>query len=132
LVLAEPVLKGFADGMSGPDVPKVVHAYQGESMPRVLLFPVSEDPQDLNIATGLQAMQDLVGGYIENVTLEDGVGLICNEEGKLKGLPMNRRVKELNDIIRGPFFISRYNDEGETVDITDADVKKFTKRFPRG
>ena len=101
-------------------------------MPRILLFPVDVDPKVMDIEKGLEPMQSLVGGYIENVTLEDGVGLICNEEGKLKGLPMNRRVKELNDIIRGPFFISRYNDEGETVDITDADVKKFTKRFPRG
>lgn len=101
-------------------------------MPRVLLFPVSGDPQDMKIDKGLQAMQDLVGGYIENVTLEDGVGLICNEEGKLQGLPKNRRVAELNDVIRGPFFISRYNEEGETVDVTDGDVAKYSGRFPRG
>jgi len=100
-------------------------------MPRVLLFPVDADPKVMDIAGGLKPMQDLVGGYIENVTLEEGVGLICNEEGKLTGLPLNRQVPELNDIIRGPFFISRYNDEGETVDITDADVKEYTKRFPR-
>jgi len=100
-------------------------------MPKVLLFPVGEDPKVMDIAKGLQPMQDLVGGYIENVTLEDGVGLICNEEGKLTGLPLNRPVPELNDVIRGPFFISRYNDEGETVDVTATDVKKYTKRFPR-
>jgi len=100
-------------------------------MPKILLFPVNADPKVMDIAGGLKPMQDLVGGYIENVTLEDGVGLICNEEGKLSNLPLNRPVPELNDVIRGPFFISRYNDEGETVDITDADVKKYTKRFPR-
>ena len=52
-----------------------------------------------------------------------------NEEGKLKGLPLNRRVAELNDVIRGPFFISRYNEEGETVDVTPEDIKKYSRRF---
>ena len=98
-------------------------------MPKVLLFPVKAAPQVMDIAGGLDPMQSLVGGYIENVTLEEGVGLICNEEGKLKDLPLNRRVEELNDVIRGPFFISRYNDEGETVDVTPEDIKKYTEKF---
>lgn len=100
-------------------------------MPRILLFPVDADPKVMDIEKGLEPMQSLVGGYIENVTLEDGVGLICNEEGKLTGLPLNRPVPEIRDVIRGPFFLSRYNDEGETVDVTDADVKKYSKRWPR-
>lgn len=98
-------------------------------MPKVLLFPVKAAPQVLDIDSGLASMQALVGGYIENVTLEDGVGLVCNEEGKLTGLPFNRRVPELNDVIRGNFFISRYNDEGETVDVTPEDIKKYTEKF---
>jgi hypothetical protein len=98
-------------------------------MPKVLLFPVKAAPQVLDIAKGLKPMQALVGGYIENVTLEEGVGLICNEEGKLKGLPLNRRIPEINDTIRGPFCISRYNDEGETVDVTPEDIKKYTEKF---
>ena len=100
-------------------------------MPRVILFPVGEDAKVLMLEKGLQPMQDLVGGYIENVTLEDGVGLICNEEGKLTGLPLNRPVPELQDVIRGPFFISRYNDEGETVDVTDGDVAKYSRKWAR-
>jgi len=101
-------------------------------MPKVLLFPVGGDPKVMDIAGGLDPMQALVGGYIENVTLEEGVGLVCNEEGKLKDLPRNRPIPELRDVIRGPFFISRYNDEGETVDVTDGDVAKYSKRWPRG
>jgi hypothetical protein len=100
-------------------------------MPKVLLFPVNEDPKVVDLANGLKPMQDVVGGYIENVTLEEGIGLICNEEGRLQGLPLNRPVPEVNDVIRGPFFISRYNDEGETVDLSAADIKKYSKRFPR-
>ena len=74
-------------------------------------------------------MQQQVGGYIEMVTLEDGIDLVCNEEGKLDGYPINRRIPEIRDTVRGDFFISRHDDEGETVDLTDEDVKKYTKRF---
>lgn len=99
-------------------------------MPRILLFPVGKDPEVVTIAAGLKPMQDIVGGYIESVTLETGLGLICNEEGKLTGLPANRWVSELEDVVRGPFFISRYNEEGEAGDVTDDDVTAYQKRYP--
>lgn len=44
-------------------------------------------------------MQKVVGGLIEIVELEYDVDLICNEEGKIYNLPMNRVIK--NDIIAG-------------------------------
>lgn len=37
----------------------------------------------------LEAFQQAVGGYIEAVTLTPEVVIICNEEGKLLGLPHN-------------------------------------------
>lgn len=37
----------------------------------------------------LEELQGFVGGYIEIVPLRDGTHLICNEEGKLNGLPLN-------------------------------------------
>lgn len=98
-------------------------------MPRILFVPVGGSPVELAIPRGLEAMQQQVGGYIEMVTLEDGIDLVCNEEGKLDGLPVNRRIPEIRDTVRGDFFISRHDDEGETVDLTDEDVKKYTKRF---
>ena len=98
-------------------------------MPRILFVPVGGSPVELTIPRGLEAMQQQVGGYIEMVTLEDGIDLVCNEEGKLDGYPINRRIPEIRDTVRGDFFISRHDDEGETVDLTDEDVKKYTKRF---
>lgn len=98
-------------------------------MPRILLFPVGKDPEVVTIPAGLKPMQDIVGGYIEQLTLAQGVGLIFNEEGRLMGLPANRFVKELHDAIRGPMFISRYDKEGNTVDITDEDVKMYSNKF---
>lgn len=42
----------------------------------------------IDVPNELKALQDLVGGYIECVTLYDDV-IICNEEGRLLGLPIN-------------------------------------------
>ncbi len=37
----------------------------------------------------LEEMQGIVGGYIETIRLLDGRVMVLNEEGKLKGLPVN-------------------------------------------
>lgn len=37
----------------------------------------------------LGQLQELVGGYIEAVTLTTDLAIICNEEGRLLGLPEN-------------------------------------------
>ena len=50
-----------------------------------------------NVSNTLKNLQNLVGGYIETVTLltpqagRKGPVIICNEEGKLIGLPYNCR-----------------------------------------
>lgn len=42
----------------------------------------------------LESFQNAVGGYIECVSIGYGLGvvLVCNEEGKLLGLPFNVRL----------------------------------------
>jgi hypothetical protein len=37
----------------------------------------------------LEAFQEAVGGYIETVTFSQDLILICNEEGRIMGLPHN-------------------------------------------
>ena len=37
----------------------------------------------------LGQLQDLVGGYIEIVYLDASTALVCDEDGKLKGYPVN-------------------------------------------
>ena len=41
----------------------------------------------------LESFQKAVGGYIETVTLATDLVLICNEEGRLLGLPFNVDVR---------------------------------------
>ena len=62
----------------------------------------------VEIENTLEALQDLVGGYIECITQEDGSTIICNEEGKLQGLEPCREFKvngKTVDIIYGSFLI---------------------------
>ena len=37
----------------------------------------------------LEAFQQMVGGYIETLTIAEDCCIICNEEGRLRGLPYN-------------------------------------------
>ena len=48
-----------------------------------------EPAKRIEIDNTLEAFQRAVGGYIETVTLFEDVTLICNEEGRLMGLPYN-------------------------------------------
>lgn len=63
------------------------------------------------IGTTLDAMQQTVGGDIEAYyPFEEQVCIVCNEEGKINGLPLNRAIRdedtnEIVDAIAGTFFI---------------------------
>ena len=70
---------------------------------QVLKVASGKAPEAITIPNTLEAMQQMVGGYIEVIPLED-VCLVCNEEGKLMGLPGSRRLGD--DIIAGTFFLA--------------------------
>lgn len=76
----------------------------------VLVVEPGERPRLEAIDGSLEAMQGLVGGSIEMyMPFDDEVAIICNEEGKLEGLPLNRALYndkgEIADILVGDFFI---------------------------
>lgn len=56
---------------------------------RAIRCKPGEAPEICEIDNTLEALQAEVGGYIEHVQLAPGVGLLCNEEGKLLDLPFN-------------------------------------------
>ena len=59
----------------------------------VLLVEPNKYPKMIEIDDTLEAMQVVVGGDIEEyMPFEDEVAIICNEEGKLIGLPPNRAI----------------------------------------
>lgn len=43
----------------------------------------------------LQELQEIVGGYIECVYINDKIQMVVNEEGKITGLPLNVAASSL-------------------------------------
>ena len=77
---------------------------------KVLVIECSKQPVVKEIDNTLAAMQQVVDGYIQMVfPWPNEVALICNEEGKLMGLPLNRPLFDdegnLVDLIVGTFFL---------------------------
>ena len=77
---------------------------------KVILVKPGELAKQVEISDTLEAMQEAVGGYIESyMPFEDEVALVCNDEGKMQGLPLNRAIKDnegkIIDVICGDFFI---------------------------
>jgi hypothetical protein len=61
----------------------------------VLVYKPGEEPVEMEIDNTLEAMQKIVGGYIEVVRLPylptgERFLMVVNEEGMLMGLPQNR------------------------------------------
>lgn len=83
---------------------------ENRSTIRVILCKPDERAMVVEMEDSLEAMQNMVGGLIEEyMPWDDEVAIICNDEGKMNGLPLNRGIKDedghLQDIIAGDFFI---------------------------
>lgn len=59
---------------------------------RVIVKEPGKSAVDELVPNTLEALQKLVGGYIETVTIASDAVVICNEEGRLRGLPENCEV----------------------------------------
>lgn len=59
---------------------------------------------------------------------DEDVALICNEEGKMYGMPLNRDIGY--DIIAGTFIIAgEVDEEGEFTSLTEEQIEKYKNRF---
>lgn len=82
---------------------------------RVKVYNTMFYPHYEDIENTLEAMQEMVGGYIEMVGISNGNCIVCNEEGRLLGLPYNKTIEGYD--IYGDFFVVGVNDEGDCEDI---------------
>lgn len=60
----------------------------------VIPADASQPVEFTTIGNDLPTLQAIVGGHVETVTTPTAV-LVCNEDGKVVGLPMNRRATRL-------------------------------------
>ncbi len=97
---------------------------------KCLLVEPYELPKEIIIDNTLEAKQKIVGGDIECVYLQnnDDVVLICNEEGKINGMKLNREIGY--DIIAGPFLVVGDDYEnGEFKSLTSNQLLKYKMYF---
>ena len=102
---------------------------------RVIVVEPKKKPMVQDIDAGLESMQKIVGGSIQAIyPFAESVALICNEEGKLLNLSLNRALRDdagnVYDIISGTFFLcAAPPDSDHFAGLTDQQVKTYMKRF---
>ena len=73
------------------------------------------------IENTLEAMQAEVDGYIETVSFATDCCIVCNEEGRLKGMPYNDHILGI-DFVGPIFFVGTKGEEFCDVPTGLADV----------
>lgn len=86
----------------------------------------NEPPRHVWISNTLENLQRNVGGYIETVTLAPDLVVICNEEGRLRGLPHNCEICGVDFV--GDIIITGIS--GEDFADCPLDSKQLKKQFP--
>ena len=102
---------------------------------RVLVIEPEHRPEVREIDGSLEAMQSVVGGLIQPIyPFDDPVALVCNDEGKLMGLPANRGLRDrdgqIYDIVCGTFLLcGAPPDSDHFTSLTQEQVERYEKRF---
>lgn len=93
-------------------------------------------PEVREIDGSLKTMQGIVGGLIQPVPLvgDPDVVLICNDEGRLLGLPLNRGLRDvagqIYDIVCGTFFIcGAHADCDHFIGLTPEQIERYREQF---
>ena len=99
----------------------------------VLIVEPSKEPYVKTISSDLKSLQQEVGGYIQTIyPWEDPVAVICNDDGKLNGLALNRALRDeeghIYDVIAGTFIIAGLSDDN-FASLSSKEIEKFSKLF---
>lgn len=81
-------------------------------------------------------LKNSVDGYVERVPLRDfedvGIDVWCNEEGELVGLKPSIALTydgKIYDCLVGNVVFTRYTEDGDTISLTDDDIKFIKDKF---
>jgi hypothetical protein len=103
---------------------------------KILVIEPLKEPYSKEIDGRLESMQEIVGGLIQAIYPFDHpeIALVCNEEGKLKRLPLNRALLDIDgniiDIVAGTFFLCSAPSDSENFEsLSDEQIERYKKRF---
>lgn len=102
---------------------------------KVLVVEPMKAPYEKEIEDGLASLQHEVGGMIQAIyPFEEEVAIICNDEGKLEGLPLNRALRDQNeevyDILAGTFLVTGLT-EDSFGSLSEEHMKKFSEYYAK-
>lgn len=100
---------------------------------KVLVVEPMQEPYVKEIDAGLKSLQKEVGGTIQTLyPFEEEAAVICNDEGKINGMELNRALYDedgkIYDIIAGPFLICGL-DGDRFGSLPDELISKFSEQF---
>jgi hypothetical protein len=93
-------------------------------MSRLLKAIVKEpgkEPEEFIVADDYKELKSIVGGHLESVTVEEGLVVLCDDEGRLKGKPYNCWFDGIN--FRGTIVV--LGSKGENFDNCPISLDEF-------
>ena len=102
---------------------------------RIVLVEPQKKAVIRNIDGTPETMQCIVGGPIQAVyPFSEPVALICNDEGKLMNLPMNRALRDADgavyDIVNGTFFLCAAPPDSSCFEgLSNEQARTYAERF---
>lgn len=116
------------------DIVEQARAVYGEpEKMTVLVVEPLKEPYVKQIAPGYKSMQAEVDGAFQAIyPYDDPVALVCNDEGKLVGMDLNRGLRDdtgnLYDIVAGTFLVVGLGEEDFT-SLPAELIQKYTEQF---
>lgn len=105
---------------------------------KVLVCEPGKIPYVKTIKNDWQDMSQIVGGFLEFVRIYPGapVSIVCNDEGMIRGMPLNRHIFHAYPggevkyyvSIYGPFFLVG-TDGPDTISLTQEEIERLSDEF---
>ncbi len=94
----------------------------------ILLVKPGQYPEEIKVEPTFENLQKLVEGDIEYVyPWHDKACIVCDDEGKLKGRPLNRPLENY-DILAGTFLVCGLGDSN-LCSLTPNQMKFYEKKY---
>lgn len=78
-------------------------------MIKVIVKDPGKDPEVMEIQNDLKVLQELVGGYVQSVTMADDLMMLMDDDGRMKGKNANVFFTKYDDFIFGPVVFTGVN-----------------------
>lgn len=95
---------------------------------KAIKIPVEGKAEIIEIDNELKPLQEAVGGYIETLTIASDCCLIVDEEGALKGKPINPTASRLGAPLVGDVLVVGVHYD-HFVDVPEPMIEMMKERF---